>query len=290
MIAGVVLERRISRERVLLGFAPTPPGWSRLRPVLLGIASAGFALSLCYAELTLGCLDTTEVQPPEWSRQVRVCYHAALASLLLLATAIDLDCYLIPDAITGPGILCGVVAAVAFGDLQFAHLWVDWTDPNVRLYGPYIPQWYKDYPMAHALAWSVAGCLAGGGLTLLVRILSSRVLGVETMGLGDVTLMAMVGSFLGWQAVVLAFALAPFTGLIVGLIGKLLFNRPYLPYGPCLSAASMAVIFGWGWLWFRTRLMFSDLVGLAMLAGIGAVVMTLLLALLRLYRNIPTGR
>jgi len=290
ILAGVALERLIARERLILSLAPTSSHWSRWRPALIGTAAAAFAIALWYAELVAGCLDTPEVQPPDWSRQVRVCYHTALAIFLLLATVIDLDCYLIPDAITIPGMVFGVTAALAFGDLQISHLWVDWNDAIPQLRGPFIPQWYIDYPPGHALAWSAAGLLAGSSLTLMVRALSSRVLGAETMGLGDITLMAMIGSFLGWQAVVLTFAMAPLTGVAVGLVGKLLFNRPYLPYGPCLSAAALLVVFSWKWLWQSTRLMFSDLVGLAMLAGIGVVAMTLLLGLLRLYRSIPTGR
>ena len=41
----------------------------------------------------------------------------------------------------------------------------------------------------------------------VVRVLGSQVLRREAMGFGDVTLMAMIGAFLGWQAAVLTFFL-----------------------------------------------------------------------------------
>ena len=55
----------------------------------------------------------------------------------------------------------------------------------------------------HGLASSLAGIAVGAGSTLLVRVVSSRILGHPALGLGDVTLMAMVGSYIGWQPVIL---------------------------------------------------------------------------------------
>ena len=38
------------------------------------------------------------------------------------------------------------------------------------------------------------------------------------MGVGDVTLMGMIGAFLGWQPCLMIFFLAPFFGLLVGVL------------------------------------------------------------------------
>lgn len=71
----------------------------------------------------------------------------------------------------------------------------------------------------------------------------------EGMGFGDVTLMAAIGSFVGWQASVLVFFLAPFMGLAVNIFHWLFRGTRQIPYGPYLSAATLLVILLWGWLW-----------------------------------------
>jgi leader peptidase (prepilin peptidase)/N-methyltransferase len=81
------------------------------------------------------------------------------------------------------------------------------------------------------------------------------------MGFGDVTLLAMVGAFLGWQAAVLTFFLAPFFGLVPSL-SKIVFNvikrmsgqklssaDREIPFGPYLSLAAITLILTWPWLW-----------------------------------------
>ena len=57
------------------------------------------------------------------------------------------------------------------------------------------------------------------------------------MGFGDVTLMMMVGAFLGWQAGVVIFFLAPFAGLVVGVLQLVLRRDDEIPYGPFLCLA-----------------------------------------------------
>ena len=240
-----------------------------------------------YAVSSLGVLESPEVQPSGPGRLFRLAYHLALISLLIAATAIDFDCYSIPDQITLPGVLLGIGGAFAIGELQICHLWVDWHHAIPHLRGPAIPAWYDVHRSWHGLAWSFAGMVTGAAVTWLARLVSSRVLGQEAMGLGDVTLMAMIGSFLGWQAVLLVFLLAPLAGLTIGVTVTLVSGKTYLPYGPWLSLAALFVLFRWGWLWERTRLVFSDWLGLAILAAAGGGGFIVLLGLVRAYRAIP---
>ncbi|HLQ44633.1 MAG TPA: A24 family peptidase, partial [Planctomycetaceae bacterium] len=183
-----------------------------------------------------------EVVPHELWRYGRWLSHLTLLAFLIAATATDLRDYIIPDQIAYPGTVFGVLLATISGDVQLIHVWVDWNHPLVAIVGPEIPEWIRQHPHWHGLAWSLSGVATGAGITWLVRLISSRVIGHEAMGLGDVTLMALIGSFLGWQPVLFVFLLAPFCGIVVGLVVKSMLNRPYLPYGPYLSMAALLVM------------------------------------------------
>lgn len=254
----------------------------------ISVATALLFSGFATAALVGRCQEAfPEVQPSEEGRLLRVGYHLALIALLIVATAVDLDSYLIPDSITISGIVIGVGAAAAVGELQLIHLWVDWNAPLVELWGPYIPEWIRGHPHLHGLAWSLTGLGVGAGITWGVRGLSSLILGREALGFGDVTLMGMIGSFLGWQPVLFVFLLAPFCGLIAGLAVKLLSNRPYVPYGPYLSGAAVLVLFTWRWLWQPTKSIFGDGQSLLLLGGAALAALIVLLLLLRFYRLIP---
>ena len=66
------------------------------------------------------------------------------------------------------------------------------------------------------------------------------------MGFGDVTLMAMVGAFLGWQAALAAFFIAPFTAILIVVVQFLLTREPAFPFGPYLCAGTLVTILFWG--------------------------------------------
>ena len=190
--------------------------------------------------------------------------------------------------------MTGILLATISGDSQLLHLWVDWNQALDQIRGPYIPDWLAANRHWHGLAWSMAGLLTGAGITWLIRIASSVLLGQESLGLGDVTLMGMIGSFLGWQPVIFVIMLAPAGGMFVGLAVQLLTNRPYVPYGPYLCLAAVVVMLSWKWLWmlevtdtFSVRLLFGDAPGLAILGGISGAAFVVLLRSLRLYRMIP---
>ena len=121
-----------------------------------------------------------------------------------------------------------------------------------------------------ALATSLTGAVGAGGLIVLTREAASRALGKEAMGLGDATLMAMVGSWLGWQVGVIAFFIAAFLGLAHGLLGWLWKRETELAFGPSLCLATVIVLVAWRWMWGWLEPIF--LYPLDLLVVLGAVV------------------
>jgi len=96
---------------------------------------------------------------------------------------------------------------------------------------------------------SLGGLAVAAGMIWLTRAAASRALGREAMGLGDVTLMAMVGAWLGWQPCVLASCLAVFIGLVHGVAQVVARRETELPFGPSLCLGSAAVVVWWRPLW-----------------------------------------
>ena len=171
------------------------------------------------------------------------------------------------------------------------HLWVNWDDAVEGLRGPSIPEWIQGYHRLHGLAWSMAGLLTGASLTWLVRWVSHRILGQPALGLGDVTLMAMVGAFIGWQATLCVLAISPLTGIVIGVPVKLLIGRSFVAYGPYLALSAVLVMGTWRWLWadyFTLRDVFSHWPSVAGLIAFSYVVLCVLLFLLRIFRTLPT--
>ena len=66
------------------------------------------------------------------------------------------------------------------------------------------------------------------------------------MGFGDVKLLAMIGAWLGWQALPLTLFFAGLSGSIVGISWILLSGRDRfqpIPFGPYLVAGAWSYLF-----------------------------------------------
>jgi Flp pilus assembly protein protease CpaA len=77
------------------------------------------------------------------------------------------------------------------------------------------------------------------------------------MGFGDVTLMAMIGALLGWQAALMVFFIAPFFGLALFVAQAIAARDSEIPYGPSLCLGALAVIVRWPLLWGAARDVFA---------------------------------
>jgi leader peptidase (prepilin peptidase)/N-methyltransferase len=265
-----------------------------------------------HASLSASCLFSElgpQVHPglgwlsPEWWVHARFVYHLVLVEALLAASLIDLRLMIIPDTVTLPAMAIGVAAAGAVGRLGIVPVWFqeprlardfsyigpDWLQWLVTD-GPAVPAWIDAHPYLHGLAVSLAGLVAGGGLVWLVRVIGTWGLQREAMGDGDVVLMAMVGSFVGWQPVIIAFFLAPlfvFATLIVRMTFRF---ADEIPYGPYLSLGTLATILGWRWVWppFERAFQLGPLLIPFFFLGLAAfVAILLLLQLVKRLLGIP---
>ncbi len=119
-----------------------------------------------------------------------------------------------------------------------------------------------------------------------MRIVGQFALRKEAMGFGDVTLMAMIGSYLGWQACLFIFFLAPFAGLLLGVVQWLSRREHELPYGPFLCLATLFVLAYWAALWEWAAPLFA--IGWLVPAAVIAC-MALMLVLLTFIRFLRGG-
>ena len=117
--------------------------------------------------------------------------------------------------------------------------------------------WWSNGAAWVGLLTSLVGLAVSGGLVWAIRLVGTAALNREAMGFGDVTLMMMVGTFLGWQAGILIFFLAPFAGLVVGLMQLILRRDDEIPYGPFLCLAALFVMVQWAEVWNRVQFAFS---------------------------------
>jgi hypothetical protein len=96
---------------------------------------------------------------------------------------------------------------------------------------------------------SLIGTVGGGAMVWAVRLAGSSALRREALGFGDVTLMMMVGAFLGWQAGVVIFFLSPFAAMAIGLLQLILRRDDEIFFGPFLCLAAVALMVRWATFW-----------------------------------------
>ena len=95
---------------------------------------------------------------------------------------------------------------------------------------------------------SLLGMMVGGGILLLIYWIYFRIKKIEGLGLGDVKMMIMVGSFLGWLKTLFTLLLGSFVAALVGIFLIIFKEKDLkysLPFGTFLSpSAFIALIWG----------------------------------------------
>jgi leader peptidase (prepilin peptidase)/N-methyltransferase len=140
-------------------------------------------------------------------------YFAFVAALIVI-TVIDLYHQIIPDVISLPGIGVGLLASLIIPSITFFN--------------------------------SLIGILLGGGSLFLVATLYQWLFKREGMGGGDIKLLAMIGAFLGWKAVILTILLSSLIGSISGISIMVLKGKNFkyaIPFGPFLSLGAVIALF-----------------------------------------------
>lgn len=241
---------------------------------------------------------------PESVQHYRYAFHMVLVLALIVATFIDFDHYIIPDTVTLPAMTVGVLGNWLLGCVHLVPIWFQetgqrtyldtyranleiffgrekipgWVEYVLSFKG--VPAWCAAWPHLHGLLVSLAGIVVGGGIVWGVRAIGFWALKREAMGFGDVVLMAMIGSFIGWQPVLLVFFLAPVCALVVVVVAWLFWRKREIPYGPYLSIATLLTLLFWRQLWPGTEeriFGMGPLLPFVALFGFGAFAMMLVL-------------
>jgi leader peptidase (prepilin peptidase)/N-methyltransferase len=142
--------------------------------------------------------------------------YIILSSALIIIAFIDLQKQMIPDVISLPGIVIGLILSFIVPYISFIN--------------------------------SALGALVGGGIILIIAWVGSIIFKKEAMGGGDVKLAAMIGAFLGWRYTIISLFLGFFLGALIGIIliiMKIKKREDAIPFGPFIALGSIITLL-WG--------------------------------------------
>ena len=128
---------------------------------------------------------------------------------MIVLFLIDLQHRILPNVVTIPGIVIGLVAS----------FFVE-------------PGW-------HSAALGVA---VGWGLLRTISEVYFQIRGEEGLGMGDVKMLAMIGAFLGWQLMLFTLLFASLLGSLVGVVMIVLRRgdvKYALPFGSFLAISAL---------------------------------------------------
>jgi leader peptidase (prepilin peptidase) / N-methyltransferase len=136
---------------------------------------------------------------------VRLAFAWAMIALFV----IDYQHQILPNVITVPGIVIGILANVLAG-----------------------PGWVP----------SIIGAAVGAGSLYAIAEIYYRVRHEEGLGMGDVKMLGMIGAFLGWKLVLLTLVISSFLGSIIGvfvLVSRKESLKYAMPFGTFLAVGAL---------------------------------------------------
>jgi leader peptidase (prepilin peptidase)/N-methyltransferase len=138
------------------------------------------------------------------------------ASAMIVLGFIDFYHQILPDEITLPGLVLALVYAPFRADLD--------------------------------LTQALTGAVVGAGFLLFIYGAYYLFRKKEGLGMGDVTMMLLIGAYLGWRLTFFTLILASFAGAIIGVILMLFQKKDLqysLPFGTFLApSAYIAMLWG----------------------------------------------
>lgn len=139
--------------------------------------------------------------------------YLIFCSILVVISFIDLEHRIIPDVLSIGGSAMGVLTSGWLRTLSFLD--------------------------------SFLGLLLGGGLLYLIAYFYFKIRKIEGMGGGDIKLLGMIGTWLGYKAILSVLLVSSFSGVLVGLPLMIIKKDRYfqVPFGPFLSGAAIVHLF-----------------------------------------------
>jgi leader peptidase (prepilin peptidase)/N-methyltransferase len=205
--------------------------------ILLGrCRKCGKLISIGYplVELIMGLLSLSLFVKYKLSHQYFL--FLIFSASLIVISFIDLRHQIIPDIISLPGIVLGLLISLIFKDIICYTLTISFKDHLL------ISLIFRD------LTWydSLIGVIVGGGILYLVAYLYEMFTGIEAMGGGDIKLLAMIGAWMGWLPLPFIIMISSLMGAVIGGL-SLLFTRQGLrakiPFGPFLTFGALVYLF-----------------------------------------------
>ena len=194
---------------------PVPRTWQELA-IALGI----------FAIWVWALLPKIPIWRHGWRKSIRFMYAFAFQAKR------KTSCALRTKTRSLPGITLFLCLMLLGGTIAIVTAWLCLPDVNWQsLYG------------------SLQGLAFGGALIWSIRIVGTAALQKEAMGFGDVTLMAMIGATLGWQATLVSFVCAIIVVMLGVIIQLIVARNQPLPFGPYLCMGAAIAIFRWHNLW-----------------------------------------
>jgi leader peptidase (prepilin peptidase)/N-methyltransferase len=133
---------------------------------------------------------------------------------LVVVSIIDLKSYLLPDLFTLPGIFLGLLFSYLNPERSFLNA-----------------------------CW---GVIVGGGVFWALAKAYFMIRKEEGLGGGDIKLLAVIGGFLGWEAIPFVLLVSSIVGSIAGLLAMKISQKgikTIIPFGPYLAFGSVIYLF-----------------------------------------------